>query len=209
MSEKKTRSVKRTVSNIVIGVILGLSVLLVAVLFINKAKSKPTFIFGRSIAWIITDSMEDTIPAQTFIFIEEVKADDVSVGDVIIFRSENPALQGGYNTHRVVSINEDRSVFTTKGDHNLADDGQYSAKAENIVGRYIRNLPVLTALMRFFSSPVGFILLILFVIALTVCMFIPDIKKYLRKSDEDEKAKKEEEKRRLIEEEIERLKKGE
>lgn len=204
--QKKKRSVGRIVLNTVLSIVLALVVLLVAVLFINKARSVPTFIFGKSIAWVITPSMEDTIPAQSFILLEKATADDVSVGDVITFRSSNPSLKGGFNTHRVVAIDESRSVFTTKGDNNNVDDGEYSAKADEIVGKYVRNLPVLSALMRFFTRPAGFILVILFLVALTVVMFIPDVKRGLKKEDAGDELKKEQEKKRLLEEELARLK---
>ena len=210
MKAAKKRSVGKTVSNAVIIVILVLTILLTAVLFIGKMMNKPVFIFGRSIAWIITDSMEDTIPAQTFILLESAGDDDVSVGDVIIFRSENPALNGGYNTHRVIEISADRSVFTTKGDHNTADDGAYSAKAGSIVGKYVKNLPVLTALARFFSKPYGFVLLVLLVLGLTVVMFVPDAWKARRACADKKKEESfdlEAEKRKRIDAEIERLKK--
>ena len=203
---KQAKSRKKKICDAILGVILGLAVLLTVLLFVGRALNKPIFIFGKSFAWIITQSMEDTIPAQSYILIEEATANDVEIGDVIIFKSENPALNGGYNTHRVIAINESRTVFTTKGDNNPADDGQYSAKAENIVGKFVRVLPVMTALMRFFSSPVGFTVLILLLVALTVAVFLPDVLKARREKAENARKMDEEEKQKLIAQEVERLK---
>ena len=70
----------------------------------------------------------------------------------------------------------------------------------------MRKLPVLTALMRFFTKPYGFALMIVLLLGLTVALFLPDVLK-ARKAVNAEKESiiSEEEKLKLIEAEVARL----
>ena len=98
-----------------------------------KASQHTVFIFGRTTVWVMTPSMEPQIPAQSYILVKRVSAEEVNVGDVIIFRSDDPSLDGSFNTHRVIEIIGDHEEFVTKGDANLIKDG-YTAKADKIEG---------------------------------------------------------------------------
>ena len=97
--------------------------------------------------------------------------------------------------------------FVTKGDNNAIDDGAYSAKAENIVGRYVSTLSVMTVMGRIFLSDAGFICTItLFVVIALIC-YVPDIKEALKnkekeRSGEEDPVKNEIDK--LVEAEMER-----
>ena len=131
----------------IIGYILIFAIILVlAFVVISKVTNHTVFIFDRTTAWVMTPSMEPEIPAQSYILLKRVDPSTIKVGDVITFLSDDPDLKSlnAYNTHRVVEIIGDNEEFVTKGDANSIDDGAYSAKAENIVGRYVKTLHVMT-----------------------------------------------------------------
>ena len=143
----------------------GLSVVLLLLilcatltLFIAKLNNRPVFVFGRAAVWIMTDSMEPGIPAGSYILLERVTADEVETGDVIMFYSDDPNLHGAFNTHRVVSVIGDHAAFTTKGDNNLTPDA-VPAAGDKVVGRYVRNMPLMTLLGRLFRSVAGLFIL--------------------------------------------------
>ena len=189
---KKDRAFK--IAKRALEISIGVIVLLFVALFItSKVSSSPTFLFNRTTMWVMTESMDPTIPPRTYILVEKVTVDEVEEGDIIVFISTDPRISGQYNTHRV--IEKHGNTFVTKGDHNPIDDGEYSAKAENIVGRYVKTLPVLTFVGRVVITPVGFVVLIsLFTVAMAFCI-IPDLKEAVKLKDRENEEEKEKEKR--------------
>lgn len=199
----KKKTVTRII-NVLLTVILIAVLALTAFVMIGRATDKPIFIFGKTAVWVVTPSMEPEIPERSFILIEKVEASEVKVDDVIMFRSSDPDLKGGFNTHRVIEVKENE--FITKGDHNMVED-IYPALKSNVVGRYVRVLPVLSALMRFFSTPFGMVALAILLLGLFAAMFVPDLVRKNREKTAKENEIYEQEKQKLIDEEIERLKK--
>ena len=155
--------------------------LLVVGMFFSKISNRIFFVGGKSTIWVMTDSMEDTIPAQSYILVRKAQASDVRVGDVITFYSDDPALRGNMNTHRVVEIKDGGNSFVTKGDNALAND-PYPARGEAIVGIYERNLEVFSVAGRFIQSPAGLILIVLLIIYSFVW---EPLKKLLQKEKSD------------------------
>ncbi len=197
---KKNKGIK--IARIIISIFFAILVIGVLVVFIlARVNASPVFLFNKTSMWVMTNSMDPTIPPKTYILVEKATADDVEEGDIIVFKSTDPRIQGHYNTHRIISKNGDTII--TKGDNNIADDGAYSAKAENIVGKYVKKLPVLTFLGRILITPVGFIIIILLFLVTIGISIAPDFKAAMKaKAKED----KEKEIRRLIDEEVQKLK---
>ena len=198
---KKPKTVGKKISDFLFSVVAIAIVVVCVVLLMGKIRNKPAFIGNKAAVWILTDSMSDEIPENTYILVEKVSAKDIRVGDVITFTSDDPSLGGSLNTHRVVEIIGDNEEFITKGDHNLIED-KTTAKADNVWGRYVKKLPALTVMMRFFLTPKGLIVTLVILGLITLAMFIPDIVKGARedrlKSEEEKRAETE----RLIAEEV-------
>lgn len=193
----------KKVCKIAFEVLAGTALVCLFVVFLlTKTAGKPLFVGGKTTMWVMTQSMSPTISPKTYILVEKVDASQVEVGDIIVFVSTDPRIEGQLNTHRVIA--KDGDDFVTKGDNNPGDDGAYSAKAANVVGRYVKTLPVMTFLGRLVMSTAGFIVvMILFVLTVVLCV-LPDLKSVLR---EKEKEDKEKEKERLVAEEIAKLEK--
>ncbi|MBO4262570.1 MAG: signal peptidase I [Clostridia bacterium] len=196
----KTNKILKISLEIVVGVV---ALCFFALFIFSKTSGGPVFIGGKTTMWILTGSMDPTIPPRTYILVEKVSGDDVDVGDIVVFVSTDPKIEGQYNTHRIISKNGD--TFVTKGDGNALDDGAYSAQKEKIVGRYVKTLPVMTFLGRVVLSPAGFAVLIVLFIFTTVIAVVPSVKEAIKdKSSDDAEAKKLEMERR-IKEEVEKL----
>lgn len=159
--------------------------LLVIGMVISRVSNRLFFVLNRSTVWVVSDSMEDEIPERSYIQIRKADASEVEVGDVITFYSDDPALRGHLNTHRVVEILDGGKAFLTRGDNNLGND-QYPARAESVVGIYEKTMPVMTVAGRFFQSKIGFFCIILLTVLVSVVSLAWEpIKKALKKNKTD------------------------
>jgi len=209
--EKGTKRPKKIkISNIIISAILLVIIAFIVVLFAGRITKKTTFLFGYTMVWVMTGSMETEIPQQSYILVESVSPEEVQVGDVIMFYSDDPALEGAINTHRVIEILNDGFEFVTKGDNNPSADA-YTAKSFKVIARYVCVLPVMSTLMRLFLKPIGLLIVIIVVLLMTAFLFVPDFVKALKEvNTENETAEKAYliDRERRIQEEIERLRGG-
>lgn len=201
MKESKAAKVLKVILKVLFGVTI---VLFMALLILSKVSSSPIFLFNKTTMWVMTESMDPTIPPHTYILVEKASADDVEVGDIIVFRSSDPRIKGQFNTHRVVSIEGD--VLVTKGDNNKDNDGAYSPKKQDVVGKYVKSLKGMTFLGRVVMTPAGYaVLVVLFLLTMVICV-VPDVKEAIKAKEQEDEEEKKKEMRRLLDEEIERLK---
>jgi signal peptidase len=201
--EKLKKPTKKKISSIIYNCIIVLLVILVIILIYNRINHRATFVFGRTILIIASGSMEPGIPTGSCILVEKTGPGDISAGDVITFYSDDPKIAGSMNTHRVVSVSEGAAgiEFVTKGDANYIVD-EYTAKADKLVGKFVKILPVLTVLSSFFLSGFGFFILILAFVTYIAISVIRAVLKNKKKSEEDRKAEFD----RKVAEEVKRLK---
>ena len=208
--EMPKKSKKKTVKTVLTVLVVLLLVLAIAIVLTARLRGEPLFIAGYTVLWVQTDSMEDTIPAKSFILAEKVSAQDVAVGDVITFVCDDTSVTivGELNTHRVVEIVGDHAEFVTKGDNNVAEDHS-TAKADKVLARYVKNLTVMSALGRFFTTPVGLAVALVCIALFCFLLYLPEIRKAAQKKKE-KKQQEEAEKQALmdekIREEVEKLK---
>ncbi|MCQ2770493.1 MAG: signal peptidase I [Clostridia bacterium] len=191
--------------NTISTIILVAVVALAAVVFISKAQDKMTFLFNKSFVWVLTPSMETEIPAKSYILVEKIDPSDIKVGDVIVFHSDDPALDGSLNTHRVIEISEDGKEFITKGDNNVVAD-KYTAKADKVVARYVSKLPILTKIGRLLMTSYGFFSLVGIALVVVVLFTVPDFVNYAKSKKKEEEPEHEKTMEERIAEEVERLK---
>ncbi len=111
---------------------------------IQAAKNDAPDIFGYRMLRVLSDSMEPAFGHGDCILIKETGRGELEIGDIITFRSSDPALEGALNTHRIVDVAVDyttgESIYYTKGDGNYWVD-DYPVGYEDIVGKYVRTLP--------------------------------------------------------------------
>lgn len=179
----------KVISSVLFGIVFAfLLYLIIAGVYFRVTGN---YLVPYQMTWVLTDSMEPTIPARSYILVKRDGGKDAKIGDVVTFVSEDPKLQGAHNTHRIVG--EENGRFVTKGDHYAVVD-EYTVSRENIVATYVCTLYVMTFFGRIFSTKMGlFVFIAAVLIGLTVSFVI-----YLKKE-------KKKEIQRRIEEEVKRL----
>jgi len=113
-------------------------------------------ILPYKIAYVLTNSMEDTINKNSYILIKKVDTKKLKENDIITFVSKDPAIYGELNTHRIVGIIGDNKEFITKGDHNKTED-IYHVASSDIKGVFVCKLVLLTKFSAFFKTKTGLI----------------------------------------------------
>ena len=154
--------------------------LLAAVMFSiigAKMQGKVPHVFGYSVVKIISGSMGETIPEGTYILVKKVDPEEIKIDDVICFYSSDPAIAGLPNTHRVVKdpiVTDTGIEFVTMGDANNGED-KYTAKGENLIGRYVKPLDGLGAFVSMLDGggmTVLFVALQVMILAMVVSTFL-------------------------------------
>ncbi len=207
MSEvtEKRKKRKSRPAEIIGYVFIALIIAALLLVLALRATKHTVFIFNRTTIWVMTPSMEPEIPERSYILIKKTAPEDVKVGDVIVFRSDDPLLNGAFNTHRVVGIVGDNAEFITRGDANLKND-DYTAKAQNVIGVYVGTLPVLTAMGRFLFTGMGMIITVTVVFAIMMAMYVPEIVRATRRRTEELEEKRKAIIDEKVREEVERMK---
>ena len=170
-----------------------------------KMQGKVPQVLGYSIVKIVSGSMEDTIPEDSYILVKATSPEKIKRDDIICFYSSDPAILGIPNTHRVVAdpiVTDTGIEFVTRGDANALDD-KYTAKGENLVGRYVRIMDGLGAFVDMLDGGgmnVLFIGLEALILALAVGNFLGARKRAKAAAEEDKK-----EEPQLSQEEIEKM----
>ena len=190
---------------------LVLALLIVALagaILCAKARGELLFIGRYACVYVMTESMEPAIPARSYIAVRRVEVSKIQVGDVIVFRSDDPAIRDSLNTHRVREIIGDHEEFVTRGDHNLADD-RYPARADRVVALYSHNLPYLTAISQFFLSAGGLLATLAGILLLCLGMYLPDVLRAARRARDEASAREHERMmRERVREEVEKLRRA-
>ena len=133
--------------------LVALLFLLLVNVFGAKIQGKVPSVFGYSVLNVVSGSMEDEIPRNSYILVKRVSPDEVKVNDVICFYSTDPQIYGMPNTHRVVKdpiLKDGKYEFVTKGDANSIEDSE-TAKGDRLIGVYVKTLDTLSS----FSKSLG------------------------------------------------------
>ncbi len=148
-----------------IGNVLFASIVIVlAVLIFITAKSKFTgqepSLFNHRLYIVDSGSMSPTINLNSMIVVEELRPEEVAVGDIITYYGHNKSSR---ITHRVMDI-EDNGTLITKGDANEVDD-PIPLEAEKVIGKVVYIIPYIGKIFRFLNTKYGIALLITIAIA--------------------------------------------
>lgn len=120
---------------------------------------------------IISGSMTPNI--NVYDVVVDVRVDnpeDIEIGDVITFYSDDPQVGGGTITHRVISIVKDENgeySYQTKGDYNLIEDEGLVA-FKDIVGKVALRIPQLGRVQFFLASSMGWLTIIMAIALLII-----------------------------------------
>ncbi len=134
-----------------------------------------------------TASMEPTYPVGSIIYVKNVAANDVKVGDAITYTLNSEGLLA---THRVTRIDADRKLFYTHGD---AVEGVEDTPVpfSALVGIPKFSIPKLGFLAQYVASRQGRVIAITAAAILLVLAIFPQLLSSAEKSDRKKKAEKE------------------
>lgn len=164
-------------------------VVFILLMIFLMSSGKHISIAGYQVLRVLTSSMEPTISENTCIIIKKVPVEDLKVGDVITFTSDDPQIQGLYNTHRIHDIVEENgeTLYVTKGDAIDAVDA-YPVHQDQVAGIYVRELPGGRLLGKCFvalSDNRVYFLVIMLPLMLCLMSYFWQIMGIFRKSDEE------------------------
>ena len=103
-------------------------------------------------------SMGSTAPMGSVALIEDVPAESLGVGDIIVFRPPSSGRPREPVMHRIISIEEvdGQRVFGTKGDANRSPDS-WKLRISGEGGRLAYVVPYVGYLLWFFQTRVGWV----------------------------------------------------
>lgn len=212
---KEQVKIKARKIRLIVFSVIGYSIILILLasavfVLVSHSDGNVPFIGGYGLLWVKTGSMEPVIPERSYILIERSEPEDVGLNDVIAFVSDDPAIEGQTNVHRVVgkTVNEQGIIeFTTRGDNAFTNynDDDYPASGEKLVGKYIKTLSFLSIMGRTLSNTVGIFVLIVVILSILMIIYLPDMSRIVKQAEEIKKNKKKE-MDELVRLEVERLK---
>ena len=121
---------------------------------------------------IVSPSMIPSINVNDGIVVQRVERENnLQVGDVITFESNNIEYNGLTVTHRIVGkqmVQTGEYVYRTKGDNNVVEDSSL-VKFGDIYGKVIMKIPMIGYVYKFLTKPLGFI--ISFIVPVAILIF--------------------------------------
>lgn len=147
------------------------SAILVTVIVIFAILLMGARVAGLQVYNVISGSMEPEYSVGDLIYVKSVDPDSVKVNDVITFvLNENLVVA----THRVVAIDPEQRLFTTKGDMNETVDAT-PVHFNNLIGVPVFHIPLLGYVSDFIQHPPGTYIAIGGVGILVLAVFLPDL----------------------------------
>lgn len=141
-----------------------------------------------SLYTIVSPSMTPNIKVYDVVVDVKVKnPEDIEIGDVITFNSNNPNLVGKTITHRVIAITKDKDgnyLYQTKGDANLIEDDN-PVPYNLIVGKVAMRIPQLGRVQFILASSMGWLILILIPALYVIIKDIVNLIKISKMSEEE------------------------
>ncbi|MDD1652577.1 MAG: signal peptidase I [Methanomicrobiales archaeon] len=119
--------------------------------------------FGWRVDTVRSGSVEPGLKVGSLVVTRPVQTEDISVGDVITFRSP----MSGEITSRRVSAIEDGPSFRSEGIAN-GDDEAFVTPAQDVVGRVWFHAPFAGYLIQYLMTPVCVLMLFVFGFAIVV-----------------------------------------
>lgn len=180
-------------------IVFVILILVICSIIIGMTQGKHPKFFGYQIFRVLTSSMQPAISESTCIITKEVPQEELEVGDIITFISEDPDIYGYYNTHRIHEIIEENGEikYVTKGDANPFPD-ENMVSFDQVTGEMVRELPggrLIGQLFNWLSDSKIYFLVVMLPMALILLSYIWQIIGYVthRYDDDDDEEEEEEE----------------
>lgn len=159
-----------------------------AYIFITVYRGHVPKVYNYYVLRVVSSSMEPEFSEGDCIISKATDTDDIKVGDVITFYSDDPRILNFLNTHRVIEIEENEEgykEFRTKGDNNEMPD-LVTAKENKVLGVYQSDIivgKIITKGFDLLSNKIVYFILIVFPILVS---FISSVVSMIRLIMDDE-----------------------
>ncbi|MBQ8228298.1 MAG: signal peptidase I [Clostridia bacterium] len=137
-------SAKEKLKILISSVACCLLAFLLMIVFIPK-------LIGYETYYIQTGSMGAVIPKGSLVFAKEITFDEVKLGDILTFHNDD---ETEHFTHRVIEIDKNNQMFTTKGDANKDADPSPTS-FYFCEGRVDFSIPLVGYVAEFLNSVIG------------------------------------------------------
>ena len=208
--EKNGPIYKQVIGYIVSMLCILLCLYITIEVIVANTNQRPPRIFGLSVSYVPTESMEPTIKSDSYIMFSYATFDSVGEGDVVVYHNDE---EGIFVVHRIISKDETSGIIITKGDNNLVEDNVQITKEKNMIyGKYLTTVGFMSIFSGGINQNIIFVILIfIFLIMLGMQIFSMFIKGKTESLKEEKEKKKEllreEMRRQILEEELAKLKK--
>lgn len=208
--EKNEPIYKQVIGYIVSMLCILLCLYITIEVIVANTNQRPPRIFGLSVSYVPTESMEPAIKKDSYIMFSYATFDSVGEGDVVVYHNDE---EGIFVVHRIISKDETSGIIITKGDNNLVEDNVQITKEKNMIyGKYLTTVGFMSIFSGGINQNIIFVILIfIFLIMLGMQIFSMFIKGKTESLKEEKEKKKEllreEMKRQILEEELAKLKK--
>ena len=187
----KKGSIKNIVGYVISFLCLILCLYITIEVIVANTSNRPPSVFGVSVSYVPTESMEPTIEAGDYVMFTKVDFNDVKVDDIVVYR----ASDNRFIIHRVVEKTSDYLVC--KGDNNPIEDKEVVTPSM-LYGRYVTTL----GFMQIFTGGINKNLIFFILIAIFILMMIMQGVSIYIKGKTDDVKKSHDEEMRLLREEL-------
>ena len=154
-------------------------------------------LFGYGVYTVISESMLPEYEVGDMFLAKEIKEDDINVGDDLVYLGEVDSYKDKVVTHRVVRIEEDKTIVT-KGINNPLEDPPIRYK--QVYGKVTGRLVVLSLFSKLMNENILFYLIIF--VPFTVLIFLDTKDLFNDKKKEEKKDTQTENKPEVVSENI-------
>lgn len=178
-------------------IIFLILILYLAFILIQRISGNQS-IFGYRIFSVATGSMIPEYNVNDVLAIKEINTDELKVGDDITYLGNKLDVNGRIVTHRIIEIKEENGekIYITKGINNIAEDP--SIKDNQIYGKVVGKIPVITEINHTIKNQYGFFFLIFVPLVAVIFLEIADTITEMKRDKKDKEAEENGEKEEII-----------
>ncbi len=178
-------------------IIFLILILYLAFILIQRISGNQS-IFGYRIFSVATGSMIPEYNVNDVLAIKEINTDELKVGDDITYLGNKLDVNGRIVTHRIIEIKEENGekIYITKGINNIAEDP--SIKGNQIYGKVVGKIPVITEINHIIKNQYGFFFLIFVPLVAVIFLEIADTITEMKRDKKDKEAEENGEKEEII-----------
>lgn len=201
----KVKRIEKIINNKVFkGIAVGLKaitstliIIVISIIFIQRVSDNRVTLFGYSMFTIVSESMVPKYEIRDMVIAKKVVAEDIKIGDDVVYLGEESNLNGKIVTHQVIKkeYKNGKYIFQTKGLANEVEDPEI--EYDQILGKVLKKSTLLSLLSHVVNNVYGFYFIIFVPFAILLFFEINDIMKE-KKLIKEAKEKKEDTKEKKL-----------